>query len=117
MIAIKPALPLAHSSDEEDGQTDDQAKNQPTPQPQHQYASAVDLPLPPNFQKANLYLQASASFPPKPVQNANDSLNEVEQSDSFIRDSMLERELLEEKKMAKRGELNTNVRKGVPWDF
>lgn len=100
-VTLKPALPLEASSDEEE--QNDQRK---VPKTQQQYATGKDLPLPANFQQANLQLQTSTTFSSKAQSNGsslNTSVNEVDQSDSFIRDTILDQQNLEEKKQAKRG--------------
>lgn len=75
----------------------------------HQYPLAEDLPLPPDFHQQNsLYLQTSTACKPiiSPTKvncSLNASTGEVDQADSFIRDTILEQQNLQEKKEAKRG--------------
>lgn len=92
---LKPALPLEHSSDEETQPNSNKAD-------QSSHANSKDLPLPPNFQQANLCLYSS--IPPGNGEDcANHSSNDLEQSDSFIRDAILEQQNLNEKRLVKRG--------------
>lgn len=106
-VHLKPALPLEHSSDE-DGNPRDESNKTKTAKP-HQYSLAEDLPLPPDFhQQNNLYLQTSTTcspiISPKKVNcPLNSSTGEVDQTESFIRDTILEQQNLQEKKEAKRG--------------
>lgn len=107
-VNLKPALPLEHSSDDDDEKQKNENKEPKTANP-NQYMLAQDLPLPPDFHQQNsLYLQTSTTCSPLPQKKANISLNssnrEVEQSDSFIRDTILEQQNLQEKKEAKRAE-------------
>lgn len=101
-LVAKPALPVEASSDEDESA---EKKKPPTPQ---SYVAGTDLPLPVNFQQANFQLQATGT--PSlitPSANGEHSLNSstVDQSDSFIRDTILEHQNLEEKKQAKRGKI------------
>lgn len=107
-IHSKPALPLEHSSDEEENPKDE-SNEKKTGKP-HQYPLAEDLPLPPDFhQQNNLYLQTSTACSPIIISprkvncSLNSSTGEVDQTDSFIRDTILEQQNLQEKKEAKRG--------------
>lgn len=100
-------MPLEHSSDDEENHKDE-SNEKKTSKP-HQYPLAEDLPLPLDFhQRNNLYLQTSTAcspiISPKKVNcSLNSSTGEVDQTDSFIRDTMLEQQNLQEKKEAKRG--------------
>lgn len=102
-IIVKPVLPGANSDEEDDLPA---KKRKATAQ---LYVADTDLPLPANFQQANFKLQATATPSltapsPNTSVNGNVSLNSsVDQSDSFIRDAILEHQNLAEKKEAKRG--------------
>lgn len=102
-IIVKPVLPGANSDEEDDSLA---KKRKATAQ---LYVADTDLPLPANFQQANFKLQATATpsltaSSPNASVNGNVSLNaSVDQSDSFIRDAILEHQNLAEKKEAKRG--------------
>lgn len=109
IVALKPVLPLEHSSDEDDDQKTKNGENKTSNH--NQYSLTQDLPLPPDFQQHNnLFLQsATTGSSPSSMQKkkSNTSLNastgEVEQSDSFIRDTILDQPNLEQKKLTKRG--------------
>lgn len=101
-LVAKPALPVEASSDEEES-----AQKKKSLTALQSYVAGTDLPLPVNFQQANFQLQATGT-PSLMTASANGehSLNSstVDQSDSFIRDTILEQQNLKEKKQAKRGE-------------
>lgn len=93
-------MPLEHSSDEDEHPKDGSNEKK----------MVEDLPLPPDFhQQNNLYLQTSAACSPIIISpkkfncSLNSSTREVDQTDSFIRDTILEQQNLHEKKEAKRG--------------
>lgn len=88
---FKPALPLEHSSDEETSldcneKIDSNACNAPK-----------DFQLPSTIENAT----------PNQIQTTEDSVNhsttDIDQSDSFIRDTILEQQNLNDKKLVKRG--------------
>lgn len=102
-IITKAVLPGANSDDEDD--TVGKAKKPTAPL----FVADADLPLPANFQQANFKLQATGT-PSLTSPTSNSSINgnvslnsSVDQSDSFIRDAILEQQNLAEKKEAKRG--------------
>lgn len=78
--SLKPALPIEHSSDEEI----EMESNTPNEQ---DLVIAPKIPL----------------HPPSNDNSLNQSIVDVEQSDSFIRDTILEQQNLNEKKLVKRG--------------
>lgn len=78
--SLKPALPVEHSSDEELGP-------ESTNKNEHNSIITTKLPL----------------LPPSNDNSFNQPLVDVEQSDSFIRDTILEPQNLSEKKLVKRG--------------
>lgn len=105
-IKSKPAL--GGSSDE-----DDSAAKKKLAPPVQAYVPSADLPLPANFQQANFKLQATGTPSLNPPSlnstlNSEQSFNSstVDQTDSFIRDTILEQQNVEEKKQAKRGKQN-----------
>lgn len=119
--AIKSKPALGGSSDEDDST----AKKKPVT-PAQSYVPRDDLPLPANFQQANFKLQATATPSLNPpslnsklhtVQSSNSTASTtttttVDQSDSFIRDTILEQQNVEEKKQAKRGKHTFDSSKG-----
>lgn len=91
---------MEHSSDEEMQQT--KPNNNKTAQ--NACAASKDLPLPPNCQQNNVQLHVST---PKTNEGSavTQSSAEVDQSDSFIRDTILEQQNLDERKQVKRGNI------------
>lgn len=92
---------MEQSSDEETPKTESSTdKNAPNSD-----STSKDLPLSTNFQQCNLS-QSTANPVPKSKnddESMNPLVNDVEQSDSFIRDTMLEHQNIDEKRRAKRG--------------
>lgn len=76
--SLKPALPIEHSSDEENVSNEQDSSTTPTIFPQ------------PSSNNTSL----------------NHSITDVDQSDSFLRDAMLEQQNLHEKKLVKRGTID-----------
>lgn len=100
---LKAALPMEHSSDEEVQQT--KPINNKTAQ--NACSSSKDPLLPPNLQQSNLQQQAPSIVA---TQKTNDGCAitplsvDIDQSDSFIRDTILEQQNLDERKQVKRAE-------------
>lgn len=98
---FKSVLHMEQSSDEETPKTESgNDKSAPNSDP-----TSKDLPLPPNFQQCNLS-QSTANPVPKSKkddESMNPLVNDVEQTDSFIRDTMLEQQNIDEKRQAKLG--------------
>lgn len=99
--SLKPALPLEHSSDEEVSRA-----NSNTGPISY---SSNDLLVHSNEQQQNVMakLKPVSVFKPKTFDDSfNHTSNDVvEQSDSFIRDAMLEQQNRDEKRQLKRGML------------
>lgn len=84
--SLKPALPIEHSSDEE-------------PELESNNKSEQNTQNTPQF----------ALLPSKSDKSPNQPIVDVEQSDSFIRDTILEQQNLNEKRLVKRGNVSLFV--------
>lgn len=78
--SLKPALPIEHSSDEE---VESESNNR--------------------IEQSSLVTSKSTLLSSNKESSLNQSSHEVEQSESFIRDTILEQQNLDEKKLVKRG--------------
>lgn len=78
--SLKPALPIEHSSDEE-----------------------IEVESNNKVEQSSLTTPTTTPIVPKNDNSLHQSPIDVEQSDSFIRDTMLEQQNLNEKRLVKRG--------------
>lgn len=87
--SLKPALPIDHSSDEE-----------------------IELESNNKIEQSSLTTPVAVALHPSINDKSSNEVSlDVEQSDSFIRDTILEQQNLNEKKLVKRGKLGSFILK------